>query len=88
VQRINPYKNLALAVVDYQDSTLRLSGQHEEVIVVRTGGQVEQINTNYLGFPIGLLEDISEFIATEQVQLNTGDVVVLSMNFSKTDLLI
>jgi sigma-B regulation protein RsbU (phosphoserine phosphatase) len=30
-----------------------------------------------LGFPIGLVEEIGEFIAQAQVQLNPGDVVVL-----------
>jgi serine phosphatase RsbU (regulator of sigma subunit) len=30
-----------------------------------------------LGFPIGLDEEIADFIASYQVQLNSGDVVVL-----------
>jgi PAS domain S-box-containing protein len=77
VQRINPDKNLTLALLDYADGTLNVSGQHEEIIVVRAGGEVERIDTNYLGFPIGLDEEIADFIASEQVQLNPGDVVVL-----------
>ena len=40
-------------------------------------GKFECINTIDLGFPIGLVEEIGEFIASEQVQLNPGDVVVL-----------
>ena len=77
VQRINPYKNLTLALLDYSDGTLSISGQHEEIIVVRAGGLVERIDTVNLGFPIGLDEEIADFIASEQVQLNPGDVVVL-----------
>ncbi|HEY9653432.1 MAG TPA: SpoIIE family protein phosphatase, partial [Coleofasciculaceae cyanobacterium] len=77
IQRINPYKNLTLAVLDYADNTLTVSGQHEEIIVVRETGQVERIDTRYLGFPLGLEEEIADFIAQEQVQLNSGDVVVL-----------
>lgn len=76
-QRINPDKNLTLALLDYQNGTLSVSGQHEEMIVVRAGGQVERIDTVDLGFPIGLDEEIADFIASEQVQLNPGDVVVL-----------
>ena len=76
-QRINPYKNLTLALLDYHNGTLSLSGQHEEMIVVRTGGKIEQIDTMNLGFPIGLDEEIADFIASYQVQLNSGDVVVL-----------
>jgi serine phosphatase RsbU (regulator of sigma subunit) len=77
VERMNSSKNLTLAVVDYADSTLSLSGQHEEMIVVRAGGEVERIDTINLGFPIGLEEEIADFIATEQVHLNPGEVVVL-----------
>ena len=77
VQRINPAKNLTLALLDYADGILSLSGQHEEVIVVRSGGKVERIDTMNLGFPIGLDEEIADFIASEQIQLNSGDVVIL-----------
>ncbi|HEY9608797.1 AAA family ATPase [Allocoleopsis sp.] len=76
-QRINPNKNLTLALLDYADGTLNVSGQHEEIIVVRVGGEVERMDTRFLGFPIGLDEEIADFIASEQVQLNPGDVVVL-----------
>jgi serine phosphatase RsbU (regulator of sigma subunit) len=77
VQRMKSDKNLTLALLDYQEGTLRLSGQHEEMIVVRSGGQVERIDTIDLGFPIGLEADITDFVAHTQVQLNPGDVVVL-----------
>jgi sigma-B regulation protein RsbU (phosphoserine phosphatase) len=77
VQRINPDKNLTLALLDYHNGTLSLSGQHEEIIVVRAGGEVERIDTIDLGFPIGLDEEIADFIASEKMQLNAGDVVVL-----------
>jgi serine phosphatase RsbU (regulator of sigma subunit) len=76
-QRINPDKNLTLTLLDYADGTLSISGQHEEIIVVRAGGLVERIDTTDLGLPIGLDEEITDFIASEQVQLNPGDVVVL-----------
>jgi predicted ATPase/serine phosphatase RsbU (regulator of sigma subunit)/tRNA A-37 threonylcarbamoyl transferase component Bud32 len=76
-QRINPAKNLTLALLDYADGILNISGQHEEIIVVRTSGELERIDTMSLGFPIGLDEEIADFIASEQVQLNSGDVVVL-----------
>jgi serine phosphatase RsbU (regulator of sigma subunit) len=47
------------------------------MIVVRADGKLECINTMDLGFPIGLVEEIGEFIASSEVQLNPGDVVVL-----------
>jgi len=77
VQRMNSDKNLSLSLLDYKEGILSLSGQHEEMIVVRSGGQVERIDTIDLGFPIGLEADISDFVAQIEVQLKPGDVVVL-----------
>jgi two-component system sensor histidine kinase ChiS len=77
VQRMNSDKNLSLSLLDYQQGQLRLSGQHEELIVVRADGCLERFDTIDLGFPIGLEEDIADFIAHTQVQLHPGDVVVL-----------
>jgi|GEM_PF-2300254 len=77
VQRMGSERNLTLSLLDYQQDTLRLSGQHEEMIVVRAGGKVERIDTVDLGFPLGLEEDIINFIAHTHLQLHPGDVVVL-----------
>jgi len=76
VQRMESEKNLTFALLEYYENTVHLSGQHEEMIVVRKG-QVECIDTDELGFPIGLEEDIAAFVAQEKVTLNAGDVVVL-----------
>ncbi|PSF39466.1 serine/threonine protein phosphatase [Aphanothece hegewaldii CCALA 016] len=77
VQRINSDKNLTLVLLDYKDHRLRLSGQHESVIIVRNEGKVELIDTINLGFPLGLVEDISEFLHETEIYLETGDIVVL-----------
>ncbi|MEG4801523.1 AAA family ATPase [Microcoleus sp. ARI1-B5] len=77
IERIDSSRNMTLALLDYQDSNLTLSGQHEEIIVVRTDGNIERIDTMELGFPLGLEEDISGFVSQIQVHLNPGDVVVL-----------
>ena len=77
VQRISSDKNLTLSLVDYRDGYINLSGQHEEMIVVRSGGTVEKIDTFNLGFPLGLEESIGDFIAQSQTQLHSGDIVVL-----------
>ncbi len=77
VERINSDKNLTLSLLDYEDNCLRLSGQHESLIVVRKGGEIEIIDTIDLGFPVGLEEDISDFLGETEISLNPGDVVVL-----------
>ncbi len=76
-QRMNSEKSMTLALLDYSQGKLQLSGQHEEVIIVRANGEVELLDTVDLGFPIALVDDISDFVSSTQVQLNSGDVVVL-----------
>ena len=77
VQRMKCDKNASLALLDYHEGMLKLSGQHEEMIVVRCNGSVERFDTIDLGFPIGLDANIAEFVAETLVQLYSGDVVVL-----------
>ncbi|MFW9264764.1 DAHL domain-containing protein, partial [Nostoc sp. CALU 546] len=77
VERMNTDKNLTLALLDYHQGQLSISGQHEEMVIVRSSGKVERVETMELGFPIGLVSDIGNFIAQTQVQLYSGDVVVL-----------
>jgi serine phosphatase RsbU (regulator of sigma subunit) len=77
IQRMSSDKNITLALLDYQEGKLRLSGQHEEMILVRANGTVELIDTIDLGFPIGLEPDITGFVAHKEMQLHPGDIVVL-----------
>jgi len=77
VQRMDSDKNLTLCLLDYQSGELKLSGQHEEMIVIRRDAQVELVDTIDLGFPIGLDDDIAKFIDQTTVQLQPGDGVVL-----------
>jgi sigma-B regulation protein RsbU (phosphoserine phosphatase) len=75
--RMNAEKNMTLALLSYQNGQLVLTGQHEEVIVVRANGNQEQIDTMNLGFPLGIDEKITDWIDEIKVSLNYGDVVVL-----------
>jgi sigma-B regulation protein RsbU (phosphoserine phosphatase) len=77
VQRLKFDKNASLALLDYQQGMLKLSGQHEEIIVVRCNGCVERFDTIDLGFGLGLDAEIAEFFVETSVQLYSGDVVVL-----------
>ncbi|MBE9044248.1 SpoIIE family protein phosphatase [Pleurocapsales cyanobacterium LEGE 10410] len=77
VQRMDSDKNLSLCLINYRDGVLTLSGQHEEILIVRSKGEIERIDTVDLGFPIGLEETIEDFVFQAQVCLNLGDVVVL-----------
>lgn len=87
VERMGSDKNLTLALLDYRPDApdgehgiaghLRVSGQHESIIVVRHGGKVELIDTLDLGLPIGLVDDVRDFVAEITILLHPGDVVVL-----------
>lgn len=84
VQRMGIDKSLTLMLLDYTPpdnrniaGQLKVSGQHEELIVVRQGGEIERIDTLDLGFPVALEEDISNFISHVDVQLQPGDGVVM-----------
>lgn len=77
IVRTNSDKHLTLAFLDYADKNVVLSGQHEDVLVIRKTGDVERIDTIDLGFPIGLESDISEFVATLDIPFDTGDIIIL-----------
>ncbi len=77
VQRMNTDKNLTLALLDYERGKMTLSGQHEEIIIVRASGEVQRIDTMHLGFPIGLEESITDFLDKLILYLDVDDVVVL-----------
>lgn len=89
VQRMGGDRNLTLALLDYRPEPpdaratsgigghLRISGQHEAIMVIRDGGRIETIDTVHLGLPIGLVEDVKEFIDEVTVLLHPGDTVVL-----------
>jgi phosphoserine phosphatase RsbU/P len=77
IQRMNSDKNLTLALLNYAGGRISISGQHEETLVVRKGGQIERVDMMDLGFPIGLDENIADFINNVLVDLEPGDGVVL-----------
>ena len=77
VQRMNSEKSLTLAILNYSEGRISISGQHEETLVVRKNGDVERIDTMELGFPIALDDDIADFISHVLIELEPGDGVVL-----------
>lgn len=77
IQRVGLDRTATLALLDYAQGVLRLTGQHEEAVVVRTGGAIERIDTMALGVPVGLEVDIGMFIDHTELRLDPGDVVVL-----------
>jgi sigma-B regulation protein RsbU (phosphoserine phosphatase) len=77
IERTDCGKHLSLGFLDLEDRRVTVSGQHEEVVVVRADGSVDRIDTVDLGLPIGLAPDISPFVATRDIAFDNGDVIVL-----------
>ena len=88
VQRMGCGKNLTLALLDYHAvaegeavsgarGRLRICGQHETVLVARNDGTLEIIDTDNLGFPIGLIDQVGEFVNQLCIELHPDDAVLL-----------
>lgn len=77
VQRMNIDRNLTLAILNYANGKVRISGQHEEILIVRAGGLVERIDTIDLGMPIALDDEIADFIDSVSIDLGPGDGIFL-----------
>lgn len=76
-QRMKADKTLTFALIEYQNKQIKIVGQHEDVLVVRKDGQIEQMDTFALGFPIGLEKEIEQWVASATVMLQPGDGIVL-----------
>jgi serine phosphatase RsbU (regulator of sigma subunit) len=74
---MNVDKTLTLALVNYHQGQLKIFGQHEELLIVRNGGEVQRMDTVDLGFPLALEEEISKWIAEKTFSLHAGDGIVL-----------
>lgn len=77
LQRMDCQKTMTISLLDYAEGNLKISGQHEDIILVRSGGEIELMDTSFLGFPIGLEADITEFVSVIELSLNPGDGIVL-----------
>lgn len=77
IQRLDSDKDISLSLIDYQDGILSVSGQHEEILIVRTDGKIERIDTVDLGFPLGLIDSIEEFVFEAKIPLAKDEVAVL-----------
>lgn len=77
IVRIRENKSMTLAVIRYSNQAFDIVGQHESVLICRTDGQVEEIDTMDLGFPVGLEDDIDDLILAARFQLRPDDVMLL-----------
>ncbi len=77
IARMGCDRNMTLAMVEYHQGHVTVCGQHEELIVIRADGEFERIDTGDLGFYVGMVEHIDDMVATAELQLQPGDILVL-----------
>jgi serine phosphatase RsbU (regulator of sigma subunit) len=70
-------KSMTLALLEYGSGKLSLSGQHESILVIRNNGELEEIDTMDLGFPLALEADITPFVAVAETVFHPKDVILL-----------
>jgi serine phosphatase RsbU (regulator of sigma subunit) len=76
-ERMGDARNLTLALLRYDAGVVRVAGQHESVIVVRAGGEVEEIETLDLGINVGLVGEVEDMMRESRFELRPGDLMVL-----------
>ena len=84
IERTGIDRCLSLCLVDYFKSAesgaaanLIIVRQHETILIARANGGLEVIDTDALGFPVGMVADISTFIAETRAFLAVGCVAFL-----------
>lgn len=76
--RMKDSRNLTLALLHHKEGRVRISGQHESIILLRKGSaEAEQIDTSDLGICVGMVDDITPMIAETSVEFNPGDLMLL-----------
>ncbi len=77
LQRMGSDRNLTLSLLKYEKGELTIAGQHEQVLWLRAGHELERIDTWPLGMFIGLEPDIDSFLGEHRLKVGSQDIVVL-----------
>lgn len=87
IQRMGVDLSLTFSFLNYHHNHLTVIGQHEELLVVRQNGPhpgdthqcgvVERIKTMELGFPLGMVDNIEQWVSEATIDLQPGDGIVL-----------
>lgn len=77
LQRMGIDKSVTLSLLDYDQGTMTVSGQHEHLLRVSSAGAVMAVDTFELGFPLGLEPTIDQYAEQMRFTLELGAGVVL-----------
>jgi hypothetical protein len=65
IERTGTERHMSLAFLDFSGHEVVLTGQHEDIIILRENGDLEVLDTTEFGFPVGLEPDIQRFVASK-----------------------
>jgi serine phosphatase RsbU (regulator of sigma subunit) len=77
LQRMGIDKSVTLSLLDYDQGTMTVSGQHEHLLRVSPAGAVTAVDTFDLGFPLGLEPNIDQYAEQMRFTLEPEAGVVL-----------
>jgi len=76
---VRPFMTMSLVAYDGKSGYV-ITGQHEDVIVVRDKQRTEILDTVSLGLPLGVVPDIAAHVQSITVRLSPGQALVLHTN--------
>lgn len=78
VRRLATHRSMTLTLLDYQgQGEFALTGQHEELLVLRSDGRIERVDTLALGMPLALDPQIGAFLGSIELHLAPGECLLL-----------
>ena len=78
IQRLDSHRSMTLSLLDYRgEGQFSITGQHEEMLILRSNGEVERMDTVALGMPLALDLEIEPFLASVELQLAPGECLLL-----------
>lgn len=77
LDRMESDKILTISMLSWREGVIKITGQHEELLILRHNNEVERIDTFELGFPIGLESDIAPFLNYAETELLPGETAIL-----------
>jgi len=77
IDRMRTGRHLSLSLIHHKNNKLEITGQHETIIIIRNDGTLEIHSTDDLGFPVGMVDDIGDFVQSVEIYLEKDDLVIL-----------
>ena len=78
ISRMKDQRNLTLSLLHYNNGTVRMTGQHETVILLKNKEDfAEQIDTMDLGLYVGLIDDFLTMCKSQVSTWKIGDIMLL-----------